>query len=54
MTPEALSEVTRSQGAQSVGWCLLCDGSIRSEKDLIPETNTHNCPEGLRLESRLR
>jgi hypothetical protein len=39
---------------ENVGWCLLCDSPIRSEKDLIQETNTHNCPEGLKLESRLR
>ena len=37
---------------ESVGWCLLCDGPIRSEKDLIPKTTTHNCPAGLRLELR--
>ena len=34
----------------NVGWCLLCDGPIRSENDLIPKTTTHNCPAGLRLE----
>jgi hypothetical protein len=38
---------------ENVGWCLLCDGPIRSAQDLIENTNTHNCPEGLRLESRL-
>jgi hypothetical protein len=37
---------------ESVGWCLLCDGPIRSAQDLIPNTNTHNCPEGLKLELR--
>jgi hypothetical protein len=39
---------------ENVGWCLLCDGPIRSAQDLIPNSDTHNCPEGLRLESRLR
>jgi hypothetical protein len=39
---------------ENVGWCLLCDGPIRSEKDLIPNSNTHNCPAGRRLESRPR
>jgi hypothetical protein len=39
---------------ENVGWCLLCDGPIRAEEDLIENTNTHNCPEGLRLESRLK
>jgi hypothetical protein len=37
---------------ENVGWCLLCDGPIRSARDLIPKTNTHNCPEGRRLELR--
>ena len=39
---------------ENVGWCLLCDGPIRSAEDLIPNTSTHNCQEGLKLESRLR
>jgi hypothetical protein len=39
---------------ENVGWCLLCDGPIRSAQDLIENTNTHNCPAGLRLESRPR
>ena len=38
---------------ENVGWCLLCDGPIRSAQDLIPNSNTHNCPEGVRLEGRL-
>ncbi len=41
----------RSCAAANVGWCLLGDGPIRSE-DLIPKTNTHNCPASLRLELR--
>ena len=44
----------RSCPEENVGWCLLCDGPIRSAQDLIPNTNTLNCPEGLKLESRLR
>jgi hypothetical protein len=39
---------------ENVGWCLLCDGPIRGEEDLIPHSNTHNCPAGRRLELRLR
>jgi hypothetical protein len=31
-------------------WCLLCDGPIRSENDIMPNGNTHNCTERLRLE----
>jgi hypothetical protein len=38
----------------NVGWCLLCDGPIRSAQDLIPNSNTHNCPAGLKLESRIK
>jgi hypothetical protein len=37
---------------ENVGRCLLYDGPIRSEKDLIQNSNTQNCPEGLRLELR--
>jgi hypothetical protein len=32
-----------------VGWCLLCGSPIESEADFISNTNTHNCPEGLRF-----
>jgi hypothetical protein len=39
---------------ENVGWCLLCDGLIRSVQDLIENSNTHNCSEGLRLESRIK
>jgi hypothetical protein len=28
--------------AENVGWRLLCDGPIRSEKDVIQNSNTHN------------
>jgi hypothetical protein len=31
-------------------WCLLCDGPIRSENDIMPTGNTPNCTECLRLE----
>jgi hypothetical protein len=37
---------------ENVGWCLLCDSPIRNEQDLIQNTNTHNCAQGLRLELR--
>jgi hypothetical protein len=36
----------------TVGWCLLCNHLIKSEDDLIPETNTHDCLEGRALEER--
>jgi hypothetical protein len=34
----------------NVGWCFLCNQPIKCEDDLIPESNTHNCPEGRALE----
>jgi hypothetical protein len=34
----------------TVGWCLLCDGPILSEENLIPGTNTHRCAAGWRFE----
>jgi len=37
---------------ENVGWCLLCDGPIHSAPCLIENSNTHNCPEGVKLESR--
>jgi hypothetical protein len=39
---------------ENVGWCLLCDGPIRSAQDLIQNSNAHTCPEIFRLEPRLR
>ena len=39
---------------ENVGGCLLCDGPIRSAQDLIPNSNTHNCPEGLMLKLRVK
>jgi hypothetical protein len=35
---------------EDVGWYLLCDGPIRSENGIMPNSNTHNCTEGLRME----
>lgn len=37
-----------------VGFCLLCGNTIPTEDDMIPDTNTHNCPEGRALEARIR
>jgi hypothetical protein len=39
---------------ENVGWCLLCDRPIRSETDMIPETNFHSCPEGIRFNRSVR
>lgn len=45
---ETLSHWAEYAGPK-VGWCLLCDQPILREEDFIPETNTHNCPEGQRF-----
>jgi hypothetical protein len=37
----------------NIGWCLLCNGPIRTEDDLIPGTNSHNCEEGRALEAKI-
>jgi hypothetical protein len=34
----------------NVGWCLLCNRPIKCKDDLIPDTNTHDCPEGRAFE----
>jgi hypothetical protein len=55
--PENIEEMLHNWAScaeANVGWCLLCDGPIRSEKDLIPNSNTHNCPAGLKLELTMR
>jgi hypothetical protein len=38
---------------ENVAWCLLCDRPIRNGEDLLQHSNTHNCPEGLRLRRQL-
>jgi hypothetical protein len=38
---------------ENAEWCLLCDRPIRNGEDLIQHSNTHNCPEGLRLRRQL-
>jgi hypothetical protein len=37
-----------------VGFCFLCGRTIPTEDDMIPDTNTHNCPEGRALEARIQ
>jgi hypothetical protein len=53
--PENIDEMLDNWASsleENVGWCLLCDGPIGSEKDMIQNSNTHNYPEGRRLELR--
>lgn len=50
--PPSLMETIEANFAYDkpkVGWCLLCNSPIETADDFIPETNTHSCPEGLRL-----
>lgn len=35
----------------NIGWCFLCNCPIKCANDLIPCTNTHDCPEGRALET---
>ena len=37
--------------AEVLGWCLLCDSAIRTEDDLLPGTDTHDCEPGRALEA---
>ena len=37
---------------EKVGWCLLCNSAIRTEDDMIPNTNTHDCPAGREFEAQ--
>ena len=30
----------------NIGWCLVCNSSIRNEDDMIPGTNLHSCEAG--------
>jgi hypothetical protein len=51
--PPNLKEMTEAWIAStepSVGWCLLCNRPIKSKNELIPQTNTHDCPEGRTFE----
>jgi hypothetical protein len=38
---------------ERIGWCLMCNRAIRTEADLIPNTNTHNCAAGRALEAKI-
>lgn len=40
---ETLSHFVNYQG-ECVGWCLVCDEPITSETNMIPGSNSHDCP----------
>jgi len=55
--PEDLEEMFQhwvDSEEPNVGWCLLCDSPIRSEADMIPNTNSHNCEAGRALDEKIR
>jgi hypothetical protein len=51
--PENIIEIIdewASSIEKGVGVCLLCGEVIHTEAELIPGTNTHDCPAGRSLE----
>jgi hypothetical protein len=46
-----MTEAWMTSNEPNVGWCILCNRPIKSEEDLIPETNTHDCAEGRLFEA---
>jgi len=51
--PENLDEMLEAWSRSlepHVGWCLLCNSPIRSEKDFLANSNTHNCEAGRQFE----
>jgi hypothetical protein len=54
--PENLDEMLMAWSdspEESVGFCLLCGHSIRTESNLIAGTSTHNCEAGRALEAKI-
>jgi hypothetical protein len=52
--PENMDEMLEhffEHRGEVIGWCLLCDSAIRTEDDLLPGTDTHNCEPGRALEA---
>ena len=50
---EEMFQAWQDDHEPSIGWCLLCHSPVRTETDLIPETNTHNCASGRALEAKI-
>jgi hypothetical protein len=50
---EEMFEDMTSDASEKVGWCLLCNSAIRTEADLIPGTDTHDCEQGRALEAEI-
>lgn len=55
--PDNLEEMLQNWNndpGPNIGWCLICNSAIRTEDDLVPGTNLHNCVESGALEANLR
>ena len=48
---DEMLEAFANYSEERIGWCLLCNSPIRSEADLISNTNTHDCEAGRAFEA---
>jgi hypothetical protein len=51
---EEMFAAMTSYAGEKVGWCLLCNGPIQAEADMIPGTSTHDCELGRALEATIK
>jgi len=51
---EGMFAAMTSYAGEKVGWCLLCNGPIQAEADMIPGTSTHDCERGRALEATIK
>ena len=51
---EEMFQAWKDSSEPNIGWCLMCNNPIRTENDLIPGTNSHNCAEGRALDGKIR
>ena len=51
---EEMFAAMTSYAGEKVGWCLLCNGPIQAEADMIPGTSTHDCERGRALEATIK
>jgi hypothetical protein len=51
---EEMFQAWKDSSEPNIGWCLMCNNPIRTEDDLIPGTNSHNCAEGRALDAKVR
>ena len=54
--PENLDDMIETMASfteEKVAWCLLCNQPIRTQADFVPNTHTHNCEAGRKLEKSI-